>query len=118
VGSAGGWVGGSRWGRGDRTLWGISSAVAVQLMGLQSLFQVVMNASMAWVKSFVESNEPRRMTFRVMMPLKISIWFIQDALVGVKWNTTWPFCLSSHAFASFDTCGEALSSTTCIFWPR
>src|SRR5215468_1123178 len=80
----------------DRTLSRISSAVAVQLMGLQSLFQVVMNASMAWGKSFVESNEPRRMTFRVMMPLKISIWFIQDALVGVKWNTTWPFCLSSH----------------------
>ena len=47
----------------DRTLSMISSAVAVQLMGLQSLFQVVMNASMAWGKSFVESNEPRRMDF-------------------------------------------------------
>ncbi len=69
-----------------RTLSSISSAVAVHAIGLQSLFQCAMNDSIALLRAFTERNVPHRISFRVMMPFQISIWFIHDAPVGVKWR--------------------------------
>src|SRR5215470_830374 len=99
----------------DLTFSMMSSAVAVHSKGSQVLFQVSVNESMALVSTLVELNVPRRITFRVRIPFQISISFSHDALVGVKWNTNRPFCLSSHFAVSADRCGEALSSTTWIF---
>lgn len=60
----------------------ISSAVAVHLIGTQSLFQFSMNDSMSLTRSFTELCVPRRITFRVMTPFQISIWFTQEAPLG------------------------------------
>ena len=65
-----------------RTLPMISSAVAVHAMGLQSLFQCWVNDSISLLRTFTELNVPHRISFRVMMPFQISIWFIHDAPVG------------------------------------
>ena len=35
-----------------------------------------------------EQKSPRRITLRLKVENQISIWFSQDAWVGVKWNTT------------------------------
>ena len=71
-----------------RTLSSISSAVAVHTMGAQSLFQCSTNDSIALLRAFTELKVPHRISFRVMIPFQISIWFIHDAPVGVKWKTT------------------------------
>ena len=60
----------------------ISSPVAVHTMGAQSLFQCATNDSIALLRAFTELNVPHRISFRVMMPFQISIWFIHDAPVG------------------------------------
>ena len=67
-----------------RTFSRISSAETVQLKGLQSLFQCATNDSISRLRILTELNVPHRITFRVRMPFQISIWFIHDALVGVK----------------------------------
>lgn len=56
-----------------RTLSMISSAVAVHLMGLQSLFQCLTNNSISRLRTFTELNVPHRISFRVMIPFQISI---------------------------------------------
>ena len=58
-----------------RTLSSISSPVAVHTMGAQSLFQYATNDSIALLRAFTELNVPHRISFRVMMPFQISIWF-------------------------------------------
>ncbi len=86
-------------------------------MGLQSLFQCSTNDSIALLRTFTELNVPHRISFRVMMPFQISIWFIHDAPVGgVKWKTTRHRCVASHSLVSFDRYTEALSRTTWTFW--
>ena len=50
--------------------------------GAQSLFQCSTNDSIALLRAFTELNVPHRISFRVMMPFQISIWFIHDAPVG------------------------------------
>ena len=92
-----------------RTLSSISSAVAVHAIGPQSLFQCSTNDSIALLRAFTELNVPHRISFRVIMPFQISIWFIHDAPVGVKWKTTRPRCLASHSSVSFDRCTEAFA---------
>lgn len=71
----------SRW-RADRasmraviawTLPRISSAVAVHLKGLQSLFQCSTKASISQFRAFTDLNVPHRINFRAMMPFQISI---------------------------------------------
>jgi len=38
------------------------------------------------MSSLTEPKLPRRIAWRVRMPNQVSIWFIQDAEVGVKWK--------------------------------
>ena len=54
---------------------------------------------------------PRRMALRVRMPNHVSTWFIQDALVGVKWKVMRGLS-ASHAFTSGVVWVETLSRTT------
>ena len=57
------------------------------------------------------SKLPRRRAWRVRMPNHVSTWFIQDALVGVKWNVN-RGCFASHAWTSGVLWVLTLSSTT------
>ncbi|MGH4017191.1 MAG: hypothetical protein ACRDSL_25340, partial [Pseudonocardiaceae bacterium] len=56
-----------------RTLSMISSAVAVHVIGLQSLFQFWVNDSISLLRTLTELNVPHRISFRVRIPFQISI---------------------------------------------
>src|SRR3990172_12442375 len=53
----------------------------------------------------------RRMERRVRMLKKLSTWFSQDALVGVKWNVT-RLLVASQSWTSGVECVEELSRIT------
>src|ERR1019366_102636 len=64
----------------------ISSAVLTQANGLAPAFQVAVNSSILAMSSLTEPTLPRRIAPRVRIPNHVSIWFIHDAEVGVKWK--------------------------------
>src|ERR1022692_4479113 len=67
-----------------RTFSRISSAVAVHWNGFESVFQSAAKRLIAWLRTLADAKVPRRISWRVIMPFQISIWFIHDAPVGVK----------------------------------
>jgi hypothetical protein len=73
--------------RGLRTaLARISSGVFTQVNGLEPWFHWRVKASIMATSSLTLRKLPRRMAWRVRIPNHVSTWFMQDALVGVKWN--------------------------------
>jgi hypothetical protein len=51
------------------------------------VFQLAANRSIRSMSSLTEPTLPRRIAPRERIPNHVSTWFIQDAEVGVRWNT-------------------------------
>jgi hypothetical protein len=60
----------------------------------------LVKASIRATSSLTERKAPRRIVWRLRIPNHVSIWFIQDAEVGVKWNV-----IRGRAASQFCTTG-------------
>lgn len=56
-----------------------------------------MKASIFWIRSLTLIKMPRFILLACSILNHVSTWFIQDALVGVKWMLK-RLCLLNHAF--------------------
>src|SRR5450759_1348156 len=98
--------------RGLRTaLAKIWSAVLTQWKGVEPSFHLAVKAAIIATSSLTERKLPRRMASRLRMPNQVSIWFIHDADVGVKWKLTLGWA-SSHSRTAGVLWELTLSSTT------
>lgn len=90
----------------------MASAVLTHMNGLASSLQVRVKASIMAMSSLTLPKLPRRMALRVRMPNHVSIWFIHDAEVGVKWDLM-RGSRSSQALTAGVAWVDTVSRTTC-----